>query len=203
MPDVNFNSKFIDTALLPSVERNPQIIQELGEYFQEGMELFKKTKWREVVILFAHRVFILCVMWHENTKKIFSNLKENSTEVGMLPSEEIRRIPYVFLHIERTDVNRENLIIHAHHEKNLQIGFTDWRSKNYTGVGDEEFQNRGRELIQNILRIGFLEFLTKKRNYLSSDKTKELLLRNIPRMNEKDQEDIAKIVEKIRCNNYE
>lgn len=44
MPDVNFNSKFIDTALLPSVERNPQIIQELGEYFQEGMELFKKTK---------------------------------------------------------------------------------------------------------------------------------------------------------------
>lgn len=66
----------------------------------------------------------------------------------------------------------------------------------YSPVGDEEFQNRGRELIQNILRIGFLEFLTKKRNYLSSDKTKELLLRNIPRMNEKDQENIAKIVEK-------
>lgn len=124
-------------------------------------------------------------------------MKENSTEVGMLPSEEIRRIPYVFLHIERTDVNRENLIIHAHHEKNLQIGFTDWRSKNYTGVGDEEFQNRGRELIQNILRIGFLEFLTKKGNCLSSDKIKELLLRNIPRLREEDQEDIAEVVEKI------
>lgn len=192
---------WMDLEFLPSKrtyhEKIQQILWDLDTYFHQGLEIFNCNKPLEMVHIYAHRVFYLCVQNHPNTKEIVGR-RETLANIYLPWSTQKLDTSVIILHITRKNNTKIKFVLHIHDNIDYPIGYVwynrDTYKYNYTSIDDEIFQLRWSALIKTILQIGLLNFLSDNALSITSKKT---VLRNILRLSDDNQNDLAEAIQKI------